>query len=98
MIGRNWKVYIAVVGGFSVLVFCLATHDKTVRLSGFGWIPAMSFAEVKGARPFVAVVESKMHGIWGAPVDSSTGKPGAGAKPTEYIMVYLRKADGKRLG
>ena len=100
MIKRHWKACIAVVIGLAVLILALwfGAYHKGIRYAGFGWIPAMSFAELQESPPFVAVVESKMHGVWGALVDSSSGKFATGAKPTEYVMVYLRKANGKRLG
>jgi hypothetical protein len=100
VIKRHWKSCIAVLGGLAVLTFalCLATHHRGIRYAGFGKIPAMSFAELQRSPPFVAVIESKMHGVWEAPVDSSTGKRAPGATPTEYVMVYLRNEHRKRLG
>ncbi len=58
----------------------------------------MSFAELRRSPSFLAVVESKMHGVWGIQTDSSTGKPPRRAKPTEYVIVYLRREDGKTIG
>jgi hypothetical protein len=95
----QWKLFIfaSVVLTLVVLAGYLWKYQSGVRFSGLGWIPAMSFAEVRKSPSFVAVVESKRRGAWEPALDSSTGKPAVGAGPIEYVMVYLRRADGKRM-
>jgi hypothetical protein len=99
MTRQPWRVCTATFMCLAVLVVGVYfwTHHRGIRYAGFGWIPATSFAEMRKSPPFVAVVESKMRGVWGPVVDSSTGKPAVGATPTTYVIIYLRKADGKRL-
>jgi hypothetical protein len=100
MVKRHWKACIALLSGLALLILALrfGAYHKGIRFAGFGWVPAMSFAELQKSPPFIAIVESKMHGVWGTALDNSTGKPAPEAKPTEYVMVYLRKPNGKRLG
>jgi hypothetical protein len=98
MIKRHWKIYIGVlIVTALVCALCFKAYHHRIRYAGFRWIPAVTFSEIKKSPPFVAVVESKRHGEWGVPVDSSTGKAGINARPIRYVMVYLRREDGKRL-
>jgi hypothetical protein len=64
---------------------------------GFKGIPAMSFADLQKASPFVARIESKNQGVWKPLTSGATGKPIPGAQPTEYVMIYVKTDEGKRL-
>lgn len=89
----------------AILVVLFLAHTGRIHLygerfphfGGFPSVPTISFAELEHTKPFTATVEEKRIGTWKAVVESSTGRQKPGAKPTDYVLVYLRKANGKQV-
>jgi len=79
----------------SVLYYNLVCRKP--HYTGFRSARGISFGEAKNERAFVAAVELKKAGTWRIVRDSASGDPIAGAKPTEYLMIYLVTSRGAHL-
>jgi hypothetical protein len=71
--------------------------ERVPHFGGFPSVPTISFVELERTKPFTATVDQKRIGTWKAVVESSTGRPKPGAQPTNYVLVYLRKANGRQV-
>ena len=73
------------------------SRQSEPTFGGLPSIPALAIKDIEHAASFEATLERKIIGAWKVPIDSVTGRAVIGAKPTPYLLLYLRKTNGQHV-